>query len=293
MLSKSLMIIILAAVIGGGVPVLGKIALHQIPPLSFTLIRFFLASIFMVPLFLKSKPKLDKYFLNAFLISILAVLNVVFFAYGIRLTDATISQMLYTSVPIIAVIFSILVLKERLTKQKITGVLLGFVGALLIVISPIIIKGQSDQMSFLGNIIICLAVFSFSLYTVLSKSVQKHLSPIQLTSMFVILTTLIMIPLSLTEVSSYPNWWQSLSLQSILSTMYVGIAGTFIYYSLYQYAIKHGSPVIASMTLYLQPIATYFWAYFLLGEKLNLYFILGAILVFLGAWVITRPFGKD
>ena len=75
---------------------------------------------------------------------------------------------------------------------------------------------------------------------------------------------------------------------SIFSTFYVGIFGGAVYYLLYQYAIKHGTPLIASMTMYLQPTATFLWAFFLLSERLTIGIVIGGLLAIGGAWMVTR-----
>jgi drug/metabolite transporter (DMT)-like permease len=73
---------------------------------------------------------------------------------------------------------------------------------------------------------------------------------------------------------------------------YVAVFGTAVYYFLNQYTIKHSSPVIASLTLYLQPVFTFAWAHILLGEKLTFQFICGTILIFLGVTLTSGVFKK-
>lgn len=280
--------ILLAALVGGGVAVLSKIALTEIPPLTFVFVRFISALLILFPLFLKERPRLTKAVIPVVIISLFAVANVVLFAIGVRLTAATISQMLYAAVPIIAALLSAIILKEKLTPRKIGGVLLGFAGVMVIVLLPALERSASFAGSLPGNLIILTAVLSFSLYTVLSKRYQKSFSSIYMITVFTVLTVCIQFFATLTELAAYPGWWETVSLPALGSLLYVGIFGTAIYYVMYQYAIKKGNPVLASMTLYLQPVATYLWAFFLLGERLTIGFISGAVLSFVGAWLVTR-----
>ena len=285
---KALISVILAAIFGGGISVFAKIGLKQIPPFSFTFFRFFIASICLLPFVLKEKQKIDKRILKVVLLSLLAVANVTLFAFGVRLTTAIVSQMLYAIVPIIAVIFSYLLLREKLKSKKIIGIFLGLIGVLILILLPILGKTSVFTGSFLGNMIVLSAVLCFTVYTVLSKRLHKLYSPLTMTFIFSLTTAVILSPFFLKDYMTNPSWLLQLNVFSIFSAFYVGIFGGAIYYLLYQYAIKHGSPVIASMTMYLQPTATFFWAFFLLSERLTLGIIIGGLLAIGGAWIVTK-----
>ncbi|QQG44439.1 MAG: DMT family transporter [Candidatus Roizmanbacteria bacterium] len=286
--NKAFIAILLAAFLGGGVPVLIKIALKEIPPLSFTFLRFFSAAIFILPFFLRNKPLIGKNIHKLIFISILASVNVTLFAFGIRLTSATVGQTLHTSIPIIAAVLSYFLLKEKITKKKSLGILVGFIGTSVIIFLPMMGNVNFLQSSLIGNIIIFIGAVSFSFYLVMSKKLHENFSPFYLTTIFVLTTIVIQFFLASTEFISNPQWLFKISMGGLLATLYVGVIGTFIYYLLYQYAIKHGSPIIASMTLYLQPAATFIWALLLLNERLTTGFIIGAILVFIGVWITSR-----
>ncbi len=279
-----------AALVGGALPVFTKIAVEEIPPFSFTFLRFLIASVFILPLFIRERPKIDRGSAKIILLSILATANVTLFAFGVKLTTASIGQMLYVAVPIVAGVFSYFILKEKITAKKALGVALGFAGASLIVFQPLFAGNLEFAGDFTGNVLLLVAIFSFALYTVLSKSAQKKYSPMYLTAIFSFTTVAVMSLFLPADLGT--NWWSSVSTTSILATLYVGIFGTLVYYLLYQYAIKHGSPLIASVILYIQPIVTIGWASGLLGEQLTLYFVLGAVLTFVGAWIITRAKSK-
>lgn len=284
---KALIALILAAIVGGGIPVLGKIGLTVIPPFTFTFLRFFIAALFIVPIFLMNRPKIDRELLKVLSVSLLASVNVTLFAFGVRLTTATISQMLYAVVPMVTVVFSYFLLKEKVTRKKLFGVCLGFLGVLLIILLPAIGKSSPFKGNMLGNIIIFIAVFIFTLYSVLSKRFQSKYTPIQLTTFLALTTIVVMLPVAFLEFKTSHAWVNHLSVGILFSVLYIGLFGGFLYYLLYQYAIKHGTPIIASMTMFLQPVATFIWAFLLLGERLTYGLIIGAILALSGAWITT------
>lgn len=288
---KAIVLILLAALAGGGVGAFAKISLKEIPPLSFTLLRFLLATFVLLPFVIKKKEFHFKNLKKIVLVSLLATANVTLFIFGVGRTTATIAQMLYAGVPLIAGIFSYFLLKENIYPRKLFGILIGFVGVLVIVLLPVLGQRVAFNGDLSGNIIILVAVCSFALYSVLSKQFQKEYSPLELTIFFVLTTTAVQLLLAPLDLKQNQNWWASLSAEAIFGVVYVGILGTGVYYLIYQYVIKNTTPIIASMILYLQPIFAFLWASILLKEKVTPEFIIGAILAFIGVALVTN-FGR-
>jgi drug/metabolite transporter (DMT)-like permease len=277
-----------AIIIGGGTAAITKVALHEIPSFSFTFFRFVFAGISVLPFFLKSKPKFHKNIYKVILFSLFMTINVIFFPLGVNLTTATTASTLYVFGPIIVAVLSYFLFAEQFTMKKSIGVSIGFLGALLIILLPEISKGAPFVGNTTGNIIISVAVIGTALYTLFSKGFQKEYTPLQLTGIFIFTSCIVMIPLAATDLVSHPNWWNAVTESSLLAVLYVGILGTTLWYILYQYAIKHASPLIASMVLYLQPAATFIWAFFLLGEQLNTGLLIGAFLTFTGVYLTIQ-----
>ncbi len=279
--------VVLAAIFGGGIPVFAKIGLAVIPPFAFTFFRFFIALLAILPLFFREKPKISRNVWKIIALSLLLAGNVTFFAFGIRLTTATVSQMLYAVVPVIAAIFSYFLLGETFTARKIAGLCIGLAGVMMLILLPVIGLGGVFSGTLRGNLIIMSAVLVFSLYTVLSKQFQKSYSPVYLTTMSAFTIAVVLLVLSFSDLFIYNAWMADVRLPHILSTMYVGIFGGVVYYLLYQYAIKHGSPVIASMTMFIQPFATFMWASLLLSERMTIGIFAGGALAITGAALVT------
>lgn len=131
-------------------------------------------------------------------------------------------------------------------------------------------------------------MLSWAAYTVFSKRFHKKYSPIYLNTFFILTTAVIEFFPALSEFSSDNMWWKHVSLNAIFSVFYVSALGTVVTYIFYQYAIKHGTPIIASMSLYIQPIATFLLASIILGEKLTLGFVIGSVFVLFGTWKVTK-----
>lgn len=286
--NQALFLIIFVAILGGGMSPFIKVSAKEIPPILFTLFRFILAGIILLPLFLKKENiKKLKNPKNLALVAIFGTGNVAISVFGIKLTTASISQTLYVIVPVIAGVLSYFILKTKLSSREILGMLVGLLGALYIIMLPVFGKGMPFSGNLLGDILVLIAVLSFSLYTVLSKKFHKDYSPLAITSAFILMTIFTQAVISPIDFAANPLWWRHISVMAIVGLLYVGIIGTAFYYLLYQYAIKKATPVIASMVLYLQPVFSFVWAYFLLGEHLTSGLIFGVALTFIGVGFVT------
>lgn len=283
---KAIIIIFLVAIFGGATSTITKIGLVNIPPLSFAFIRFLIAGIVVLPFLLKTNFLKDLKRLTPF--SLLGTINIVFFILGVKMTTATISQLLYAGVPLLTAIFLFALFRERLSMRKEMGIAIGFVGVALVVLLPVIERGGKFSGDLLGNSLIGIGVISWSLYMVYSKKKLESFSPLIVTSAFIWVTCFALFPLSLTDLIAYPNWWQNLTFSGVLSLSYVSIVSTVLVYLLNQYAIKHGGSVLASMQFYLLPVFAYLSAFFLLGERLTIGLIIGGSLALLGVYITTK-----
>lgn len=283
----ALFFVILGAFLGGGSAVFVKTGLRDIPPFTYTTLRFFLALIFFVPWLLKTKFRINWDALPVFLISLLSSLNIILFAFGIRLTSASVGQLIYASVPVLAAIISYFLLKEKITWKKVVGIFLGLLGMGLVMVLPLISKSSSIKGSLWGNLLIFIGAISYTFYTVLSKKIQKKFSPVYITAIFFISTMFISLLFSIFEISTIKNLSIVFTRSSIFSLFYIAFFASTIAYLLHQYAIKFGTPVIASMAYYILPATTVIWAFFILGEVINWQFVVGGILALLGAWLVS------
>lgn len=286
---KNILLLLLIAVLGGAVPVFGKIALTEFPVFSFTFFRFLMAGLLLLPFYLKIRKPTNGDFWKIFGLSLLGMGNVILFAIGIQYTSANIAQAIYTLSPILAAVLSFFIVKERFGLKKITGIILGFFGALILVFIPLLEKGSLNDVTLSGNLIIVLAVISVTLYTVYSKPLQKKYHPIEITMFFCMVTAGISLIFSGMELRTESGWWSDVTLFGAFSLIYVGTIGTALYYLLTQYLIKHATPTIASMVLYVQPFTTIGWAYVLLSEVITQFFIIGICLALFGVWLTMSP----
>jgi len=288
MVNFFLLILLVSLGSGGGIAI--KVGLTSFSPALFLCLRFALAILTLIP-FLKKNlfHVLKRMPLNVYLVSLLAVGNVVLFALGIRLTSVIISSILYTLIPVMIGVFSHIFLKHRFRRNEIIGATIGLLGALSIVLLPIFEGKLNGGTSLLGNLLLLGAVMSFAVYTVLLSPLQKHRSKTELNFAFFFIT------LVLLTVSVLIGWGthQQLILQpptsaSIYGLLFSGILSTSFFYLLYQRLIEKGGPLYASLSFYLNPVASSIFASIILNERLTPQIALGGGITFFGVWIYGR-----
>lgn len=285
---KAFLLIFGRAFLTGATSPVTKIGIAEIPPLSFAFVRFFLASFLLLPFFIKKRKSLLREIKPLAPVSLLATGNIVLFVLGIKLTTATISAILYAGIPIVTVFFLYYFWGEKFDRQKLLGVLIGFVGVLIIVFLPILEKGQQFSGNMLGNLLILGGVVLSSLYEIFSKKLQKIYSPFMITSSFIFVTAIAILPLFIFDLIISGMWWRDVTAAGLASIAYIIIFTTILGYALHQYAIRHGGVIFASMFYYLLPVFGYITSFILLGERLTVGIVIGGVLALLGIFLVTQ-----
>lgn len=269
----------LAVVIARGV-------INEIKPLTLLFIRLLVATIAFLPFFLTRKIWKHPQFIELVKVSIFFMVNMTFFLLGIQYTSASASQLIYSATPILIIIVGVLFMKEKYSLSRFIGVLIGLAGVVLIVYLSAEEKGTTIAGSLMGNLLIGLAMLGWLSYMLSTKRVLKTFSSIDTSSVAIITSFFLSIPLFAYELIGLKGSIH-LSTNAILAGIFIGFFGTFLTYLLHQYALSRLSALTASFSSYIQPITTAILAIFLLGEKLTFGFLFGGALVFFGVFLAT------
>ncbi|CAN5434478.1 DMT family transporter [soil metagenome] len=186
--------------------------------------------------------------------------------------------------PLGTIIIGAFLFKNVFNSNQISGVVLGLLGAALIMFM------RADG-NFDGNYLYCLPiVFACICYGLGANTIKnklQHLSPITITAAAF---TIIGPPAGLylwfsgaiTEAITIPASAQALGYIAIL-----GILGTALALVLFNYLIKSVSALFASSVTYLMPVVSIGWGYYF-GESLTWVHGAGMALILLGVWLTGR-----
>lgn len=279
---------VLSALFGATVPSISKIALEVFSPLETLLARVALSSALFIVLFaIIRKPYSFLILQKTWKFSLLLLLNFVCMIVSLRYIPTALIPVVYATVPFITVIINrVLKTKHKVNSRRLTGILIGFAGVFLATVS----RGISTVTIGVVFGVVCILTGSvaFSLYTIVSKKFQQNTHPLHLTYSATLVATIILFPFVGLNLLLTPHVYQQLTLRHISALLATGLIGTVLFYSIYQYTIKHSDAITASLFTYIQPIFAVALSIILLGERVNVIFILGAIATLFGAYLATN-----
>lgn len=288
--TKALVVIIIVSFLWSTAGVAAKILVKDINPIVVAFYRFFIASLIMLPFYLRTKK--TKLNLKSLIFpSIIGALNVPFYFSGIKITTANSAVLIYTAGPLVTAVLSYFLIKEKNSLTKWIGIVLGLIGVITIILLPVTETGQSVSGNFGGNLMIASGMISWTLYTIWSRYTRAAnlFSALTTTSIYFFISTIICFIL---VIINKQHLFSPILLSPtiVLTLAYSAIFITVITYFLFQWAIEHVGATTASFKQYLETIFAVILNTILLGEKITLGLIIGGLLVFVGLSVAT--FGK-
>jgi drug/metabolite transporter (DMT)-like permease len=284
--TKSIAALITATLLWSSLVVVARATVGTVSPMAILLLRLLVASIAFLPFFIKSKCYQKKHFLKLAAVSLLTTVNLAFFMLGIQYTTASMSQIIYAAMPILVIIIGFIFSNQSFDFHKIAGVSIGLLGILLIVYFSAMTKNQTIIGSLRGNLLIIIAMIGWLGFLLLSKSLAKNFSPVDISSTSIIISFFVVLILAGGEYIS-GNFRFPLTFPILTSGAYMGFFGTFLPYLLYQFVIKNTASLTATMSTYIQPVMTAIMEIIFLGAQLTVPFIAGSTLVFTGIFLAT------
>ncbi|MAT90194.1 MAG: EamA family transporter [Flavobacteriaceae bacterium] len=213
------------------------------------------------------------------------VLNMNMFFKGLQLSTPINSSVVITLTPVLLLILSAFLLKERISWIKVTGIGIGLAGALLLILFGA--EAQPDAPNIpLGNILFIVNASSYALYLILVKPLVAKYSSITLMKVFFLLAVVINLPIGWSQFSEVA--WLSLEFDAIWKMIFVVAGTTVLTYLFNIYALKVLSPSTIGAFIYLQPVLATLFAIMLGADKLTPLRIAAAALIFAGVFLSTR-----
>jgi len=213
------------------------------------------------------------------------VVNMNIFFKGLSLSTPINSAVLITISPIIIFLLSVLILKERITQLKVMGIVLGFIGALSLVLFSEQTSHNAPNIP-LGNTLFLINTTSYAIYLILVKPLTQKYHPITLMKWLFLIALFINLPIGLSEFQEVN--WLNLPLNAILKMLFVVAGTTFLAYLLNVYALKRLNASTLGVFMYLQPLLGVLFAVLIGSDSLNILKIVAATLVFLGIYLVTK-----
>ncbi len=277
--------LIIANVIWGGAAPIFKYALENIPPFTLAFVRFFFAGLIFVPWANKIWKELTlKEWIQVFLVGFFGItINIAFFFMGIQKTESINAPVIASSGPIFVYILSILFLREKPKLKVLSGMLVAFLGVLIIIFSPILMDGKQWVLGEIeGNLFIFIAMLGWVMSTIIGRNILRKVSYIQASAITFLLSSLTFLPFVPGEMMAWD--WSMLNLNGWVGIIYGIFFSSAAAYFLFYLGVSKIEAQEVGIFTYIDPIVAVMIAAPLLGEFPSIYYVLGTILVFGGIY---------
>ncbi|MDD3722702.1 MAG: DMT family transporter [Lutibacter sp.] len=217
--------------------------------------------------------------------------NQLFFFNGLSLTSPIDASIIITAVPVLVLVFSTFILKERITLIKLIGIALGATGAVILILYGEKAGGTS---SILGNSFVFINASTYALYLVLVKPLMKKYNPITIVSWAFLFGFLFMFPFGINDLLSTD--FAAFTSHTYLTIAFVVLGTTFLTYLFNIYALSKVAPSIAGSYIYLQPVVSFImvaiYAFVLnfdeYAQDIGFVKIFSCLMVVVGVYLISK-----
>lgn len=197
--------------------------------------------------------------------------------------DSSISAILNSLTPLNTLILGILSFGLIFKRSQIYGVIIGFIGSILLVFNGAI---HHPEQNYYFSIFVIIASICYALNVNLVKKYLSDLSPLSITTgnfaVMIIPALFILFFSGINEIIALEK-----TQHSIFFILLLGILGTGIANIIFFKLIQISSPVFATSVTYLIPIVAFFWG-LLDNEMLTPIQFLGAFIILIGVYLSSK-----
>jgi len=260
-----------------------KSGLSYVKPLTFVFHRFLISSLFLLPSIVLLNRKIPKKREDLVKLLLLGVTN----AFGILLTSiglagekSGLSAIVTYTQPLFVFCMAVPFLNEKARISKILGILIGFLGVVVISIRErMLLDGLTGSILFL-----LLGAFLWAVSTVYYKKFLSHVEPI-IVNVFQMSfgAGLLGLITMFSEELGFPA-----SADYLMMILYASIAASAIAFTLWIHLLREEEATVLSSSSLIVPMVALFFGWLLLGETVELRSLIGAVLVISGVYLVNR-----
>jgi drug/metabolite transporter (DMT)-like permease len=276
-------LMILLSIIWGASFMLIKKSLISFSPVQLSMLRVSISGIAFLPLALMYLKRIKKQDWVIFIIVGLTGNALPAFLYALAQTkvDSSVAGILNGMTPIFTLLISVLVFKRPFYWKQMVGILLGFIGVSLLILSGD--KHHSSTIHIIFPILVIIATLCYGISGNVVENQLKGKAPLLIASMSVVSVMIpcliILFSMGFVEtMQSEPLAWQSFGYVSFLAIINTVIASIFFYK-----LVQISGAVFSSSVTYLIPIVAVGLG-FLDGEIIMLVHFVSIIMIVAGVY---------
>lgn len=211
-------------------------------------------------------------------------LNMLSFFKGLSLTSPISASVLMVSTPMIVLVLSAIILKERMQKRMIFGIVLGLIGTGFLILYGKSV-GNATNAS-LGNFLVFINATSYGLYLVIVKNLMDKYNAFNFAKWIYLIGFIMVLPFGWNEFEAVN--WTLMPIDIYWKIGFVVVFSTFLTYMLNLLTMRELKPTTIAVFVYLQPLFATIFAISLGKDELTLVKIASAVLIFTGVYLVTQ-----
>ncbi|WP_207455966.1 DMT family transporter [Azospirillum sp. SYSU D00513] len=272
-----------------GNAVIGRAAAGVVPPVGLAFWRWFVGALIVLP-FAWPHLRADARTLAARwrIVLVLGALGIgvfnTFLYLGLRTTTAINGVMIQSAMPVLIVLMSLALFRDRVTALQGLGILVSLAGA-----ATLIAHGDPGVLLRLefngGDLWIFVAVVCYAAYTALLRR-RPAVHPLSFVVATFLVGAALLLPFYLWETAS--GFPMPLSPQALGSIAYTAVCASILAYLCFNRAVALAGANVAGLSIHLVPVFGSLLAMLLLGEQPHLYHAVGIALIAAGIVLASR-----
>jgi len=229
--------------------------------------------------------------------ALLALLSVLMFVsanglstWSLKYIPTGLSSLIGALYPISVVLIEMIFFKSRnVSALTFIGLLLG-IGGTFIVFYENAFTGIRPDGFFFGVLLSFIAMLTWSIGSIVIAKNSMKMNPYYAMGWQMLISSFILYALALLTGQHIP--FSGIPVKGWAAIGYLVIAGSLLTYAAFVYTMKHLPPALFSLYAYINPLVAMVVAGTLLGEKLNINILWGAIVTLAGVFIVNYSVKK-
>ena len=211
-------------------------------------------------------------------------LNMLTFFKGLSYTSPIMGAVLMVTTPMIVLVLSAFIIKERMENRKVLGIILGLAGTI-----TLILYGKSmanAPNASLGNLLVFVNAVSYAFYLIIVKKLMDKYNAFTFVKWIYTFGFLMVLPFGWGEFQAID--FANLPTAIFWKIGFVVVFSTFLTYLLNLISMRELKPTTVAVFIYLQPLFATIFAVSLGKDDLSVVKLMSAVLIFVGVYLVTQ-----
>lgn len=200
-------------------------------------------------------------------------------------TTATNTSLIVCTCPLFAMLLVAVVYRrtEHITSVQAMGSLIACLGMAMVVLNGHFVL----HLSPLGDLLAFGACLCWAFYSLLMKAVLERYGTIFITRKVFFYGLVTIIPYYIVE-PGFPSMEVILRRDVLWNLLFLAVVASMLCFVMWNWVISKLGAVVATNWVYFNPITTILFAWWLLHEKITVWFLLGSLLIIVGMMLSDR-----